>query len=378
MDTKPFLIVGGGIAGLAASLGLARVNQTSRLFEQAPSFEEVGAGLQMSPNGVRALQWLGAWDAVEPFCVSPSEIHIRDGRSGALLQRILLGKDFEARFGAPYRVAHRADLMAGLVEQARASDMIELNTGAEGISALIAEPASLGFADGRQEQGAAVIAADGIHSRLRQEFWPASAARHYGHDIHRALIPFASVPADIASDCVTLWLCPGGHVVHYPVSNWRQFNIVAATDSGVDWRTIFGATAPELADLLAVPETWTDWVAADLAPLASWSKGNLVLMGDAAHAALPYLAQGTAMALEDACALATSIASEASTPEAFQRYQSLRIPRTTLIQDDARSLAKHYHARGLGALARNTAIKLMQSAGMIEKYNWIYDWQAPS
>ena len=120
MADSPFLIVGGGIAGLGASLGLARIGKSSRVLEKAPAFEEVGAGLQLGPNAVRALQWLGAWEAVAPHCVSPAEIHVRDGLSGNMLQRIPLGAEFEKRFGAPYRVAHRADLLNGLLEIGRA------------------------------------------------------------------------------------------------------------------------------------------------------------------------------------------------------------------------------------------------------------------
>ena len=168
MDDHPILIAGGGIGGLAAALGLARQGRQVRLFEQAPAFEEIGAGLQMSPNGVRALKALGAWEAVEPSCVIPSEIHMRDGLSGALLQRIRLGKVFEERFGAPYRVCHRADLLAGLVTSARRNFGIELNAGrrATGVEDT-GEAARLAFADGSSAKGSAVVAADGIRSTLR-------------------------------------------------------------------------------------------------------------------------------------------------------------------------------------------------------------------
>ena len=119
MADSPFLIVGGGIAGLAAGLGLARIGKASHILEKASSFDEIGAGLQLGPNAVRALQFLGAWDAVAPYCFAPAEIHVRDGVTGNILQRIPLGAEFENRFGAPYRVAHRADLLNGLLESAR-------------------------------------------------------------------------------------------------------------------------------------------------------------------------------------------------------------------------------------------------------------------
>ncbi|MCB1432398.1 MAG: hypothetical protein KDK75_08060, partial [Alphaproteobacteria bacterium] len=159
MTDRPFLVAGGGIAGLAAALGLSRVEKSVRLFEQAPAFEEVGAGLQMSPNGVRALQWLGAWEAVEPACVIPSEIHVRDGRSGGMLQRLRLGKPFEEKHGAPYRVCHRADLLGGLARTAEASGRIVLHTGTKAESMASSENgATLTLAGGQTEHGAGVIA----------------------------------------------------------------------------------------------------------------------------------------------------------------------------------------------------------------------------
>jgi 2-polyprenyl-6-methoxyphenol hydroxylase-like FAD-dependent oxidoreductase len=387
MDAKPFLIAGGGIAGLAASLGLARIGQAARVFEQHPVFEEVGAGLQMSPNGVRALQWLGAWEAVEPHCVTPSEIHVRDGRSGALLQRIRLGKPFEDRFGAPYRVAHRADLLGGLVAAAKQSRLIELNTACTVASADVADDgASLSLAGGRTETGPAVIAADGIHSKLRRQFWPSSVPAYRGHAIHRALIPFQAVPPEIAADCVTLWLYPGGHVVHYAVSNWRQFNIVAAIDSpwtatgwreaanGTDLRIAFADAADPLASLLAAPHTWIKWAGADLAPLDSWSVGNLTLIGDAAHAALPYLAQGAVMSLEDACVLAAMLRQDPRPAAAFAAYADARKGRTSRIQAQSRQLGMIYHAKGMRAAARNLSLRLLGETHAVRRHEWIYGW----
>ncbi len=277
MTTRPFLVAGGGIAGLSAALGLASAGRDVRLFEQAPAFEEVGAGLQMSPNGVRALRALGAWEAVEPACVIPSEIHVRDGQSGGLLQRIRLGKPFEERFGAPYRVCHRADLLAGLLATAKASACVSLAT-AHRVTRIdtTGNEVTLGFASGQTEAGDAAIGADGIRSTLRQAVCGDVVPSPSGHAIYRGLLPLANVPADIEADSVTLWLCRGGHVVHYPVSNWRSFNIVAAADAdaadagwgkeagGSDVLARFRDCADMLAGLLAAPVSWFGWQGADL------------------------------------------------------------------------------------------------------------------
>ncbi len=388
MTDLPYLVAGGGIAGLAAALGLARAGRPVRLFEQAAAFEEVGAGLQMSPNAVRALQALGAWDAVAPACVIPSEIHVRDGPGGALLQRIRLGKPFETRFGAPYRVCHRAGLLAGLVAAAIANPAISLHTGWRALAMANRNGSTtLDFAGGATEHGRAVIAADGIRSDLREAIVAGIVPQARGHALFRALIPFNLVPPGIEADCVTLWLCPGGHVVHYPVSNWQSFNIVAAIDSknadggwnaacdGREIRTAFGDMHEPLEDLIRAVMTWRTWQGADLPGLERWSTGRLVLVGDAAHASLPYLAQGAAMALEDAAVLSAQIAANADCAAAFRDFEALRRTRTVRIQEQSRQLGKFYHAGGARAVLRNAALRLLGAEAALSRNRWIYEWE---
>jgi salicylate hydroxylase len=383
MSDLPYLVAGGGIGGLAAALGLAR-SGTVRLFEQAATFEEVGAGLQMSPNGVWALRALGAWEAVEPSCVTPTEIHMRDGRSGALLQRIRLGKSFEERHGAPYRVCHRADLLAGLLATAHTNRNIELNTGHK-VEAVEPDSARLHLTDKGTATGRAVIGADGIRSSLRSSVAGAivPVSRHVS--LYRALMPISRLPPEIEADCVTLWLCPGGHVVHYPVSNWRNVNIVAAVDAerpDTGWQCPvappelarhFPGSVEELKGLLAAPVTWLSWPGADLPPLPRWSTGKLALLGDAAHATLPFLAQGANMALEDAVVLAREIAAR-SVPDAFQSYEHQRRPRTARIQEQSRRMSRIYHASGPLALARNLTLTLASPDFALRRLDWIYQW----
>ena len=387
MSDLPYLVAGGGIGGLSAALGLAGNGRSVRLFEQAPAFEEVGAGLQMSPNGVRALRALGAWEAVEPSCVVPSEIHMRDARSGALLQRIRLGKGFEERFGAPYRVCHRADLLAGLLAVARETGRIELNTGRHADAVEEREgTARLALDGGGTAEGAAVIAADGIRSGLRAAIAGDVAAVSRRVTLYRALVPLEKVPPEIEADCVTLWLCPGGHVVHYPVSNWRSFNIVAAADGGVEdtgWHAPappgdvarrFAGACEELESLLAAPVAWLRWPGADLPVLQRWSRGNLALLGDAAHASLPFLAQGAVMALEDAAVLARETSAHPTAAGAFRAYEDQRKPRTARIQEQSRRMSRIYHASGALALARNLTLNLASPSFALGRLEWIYRW----
>jgi salicylate hydroxylase len=375
MADSPFLIVGGGIAGLATGLGLARIGKASHVLEKAPHFEEVGAGLQLGPNAVRALQYLGAWDAVAPHCVTPAEIQVRDGLSGNVLQRIRLGTDFEKHFGAPYRLAHRADLLNGLLESTRATPGITLQNSAE-VTNFSVTGTTLSINSGKQLKGQAIIAADGVHSGIRKLLFGQARKNPVGHMLHRGLAPIAAIPASVNVDAVTLWLCPGGHVVHYAVSNWRHFNIVAAVeDAEISLWTAFQGACQPLADILEQKITWTKWPALDLAPVRSWSRNRTVLIGDAAHASLPYLAQGAAMALEDACVLSGKLNAADDIPSAFHDFSDLRFTRTSAIQKRSRQLGRIYHAKGILRQARNDVLKVTPPKRFINQLSWIYDWQ---
>lgn len=380
------MIAGGGIAGLAAALGLAQGGREVQVFEQHQAFTELGAGVQMSPNAVRALRWLGAWDAVEPLCVTPAEIRVRNGRSGALLQRIALGASFERRFGAPYRVVHRGDLLAGLVSACTARPEIHLALNRQAVSA---RDSRLVLSDGERIKTDLIVACDGIRSALRQERFPGTMPVYRGHALYRALLPVGDVPRSVATDAVTLWLYPRGHVVHYPVSAGRAFNIVAAIDSawhGAQWSEpgepadlarIFAAPAAELADVLAAPKSWLRWAGADLPSLALWTQPGFALAGDAAHATLPYLAQGAAMALEDACVLAQALRAHGN-EAGLAAYDAARRPRCSRIQAQSRKLAGLYHATGAKAGLRNAALQLMPASSFLARNAWIYAWQPPA
>lgn len=396
MSDHPILVAGGGIAGLATALGLARQGLPVQLVEQAPAFAEIGAGLQMSPNGVRALQALGAWEAIEPGCVIPSEIHVRDGRSGVFLQRTRLGKAFEQRFGAPYRVCHRADLLAGLLGLCRDQPQISLHTGQPAISATAADHGvSLHLSGGAELRGRALIAADGIRSQLRSAICGPVAPVGRGVALYRGLLAMSAVPPGLAADCVTLWLCPGGHVVHYPVSSWQRFNIVVAVedDSGATgtigtagWQSAATAadvsrglagSCADLAGLLALEAGWQRWSGADLPDLPRWSNGAMTLIGDAAHATLPFLAQGAMMALEDAAVLGRALSDHRHPAAAFTAYEQARRPRTARIQAESRRMGWTYHAKGAAAHARNLALRLGGPSFAVNRLGWVYGWTAP-
>ncbi len=381
MANLPILIAGGGIAGVAAALGLATNGHRVRILEKAPVIETVGAGLQIGPNAVKALQKLGAWEALEPRCVSPEAIEIRDGVTGSTLQHIPLGGTFENRFGAPYRVAHRAGLLEALLATASRTNDITITTGAQ-VAGYRNHPESVEavMGDGSAISGSHLVAADGIRSTIRAQMLPGVEPRYAGQAIYRALLPASAAATTLKRPVVTLWLAPGFHAVHYPVSGGENVNLLVAIDSpwtsktwsepvsGADIAAASAKACPDLAAIMSLPHLWLKWAAADVAPPDNWHDGRVVMLGDAAHAAVPYLAQGAAMALEDAVALAQYW-------EDFPRYTASRLARTRRVQAQSRRMAGIYHAGGAKRLARNAIIGLSPPGLFLGRLAWIYAYR---
>jgi salicylate hydroxylase len=351
MKNQVFHIAGGGVAGLASALAVANSGNQAILMEKAAHFEAVGAGLQLGPNAVRALQKLDAWDAVEPITSQPPEIQMRDGRTGKVLNRLEMGQKFESRFGQPYRVAHRADLIRALLSVAKSKTAIDIKTNAE----VIARSSFDGYA---------LIAADGVWSKTREALFPKYSATVSSDVIYRSL------SGHVPDERVVLWLFPGGHVVHYPVGTPQKLNLVAVTQ-GADVATHFTKACDELKNILA-GQTWTLWPAAYVKPLSSWSQGNITLIGDAAHGTLPYLAQGAAMALEDAAELGEIIMSEHKIANAFTRLSQTRNARTIKLNSASLRAGKIYHASGLIAAARNCFLQTASSHLLLQQMAWVY------
>jgi 2-polyprenyl-6-methoxyphenol hydroxylase-like FAD-dependent oxidoreductase len=358
MNSNHFSIIGGGIAGLATALAVANAGSTATIYEKAAAFEPVGAGLQLGPNAVRALKKLGVWDEVEPFTFSPPAIHIRDGRSGKLLKELKLGRNFETRFGQPYRVAHRADLHQALVNVVSASSHTTLHMNQE-----------ISMADWRST--GPVIGADGVWSPSRENLFPGSAAIVSTDAIYRSLTPALNVRG-VNMECVNLWLYPGGHVVHYPVGKERKLNLVAVTQ-GKPPLEHFANASPSLMEFLQGIASWSNWPAAYVQPLNTWSGGlQTLLVGDAAHATLPYLAQGAAMALEDAASLFEFLLSESNVGLVFQKLFEARSKRTRRLHHASLQAGKIYHLNGIEAQLRNAAIGLIPSHLQLSRMAWIY------
>lgn len=382
-------IAGGGIGGLAAAIALARAGRRAVVFEQAEGFAEVGAGVQVGPNGARALQALGAWEALRNRTVEPRRIVVRDGSSGATLNEIGLGTAFAERYGAPYCVAHRGDVLAALLATARSLPRIELKTGVAVTGFDARDGGVTVHLEGKAFGAEALVGADGLHSAVRGRLLGASPPEPAGHVLYRALVPIDAVPGGTETDCVALWLYPGGHTVHYPVSGGAYMNIVVAGETRSEpggWGapaapaevlTSVAEAVPALTALLQTPQDWRQWPAADRAPANRWGDGPVTLLGDAAHPVLPYLAQGAVMALEDAVVIGHCMATEPTIAQAFRAYESQRAPRVARLARASRRQGRVYHLGGPLRLARDAVMSAMPPGLFLAQLDWLYSWQGP-
>jgi 2-polyprenyl-6-methoxyphenol hydroxylase-like FAD-dependent oxidoreductase len=379
------LIAGGGIGGLAAAIALARRGIESEVLERSCFTEETGAGIQLGPNATRALARLGALEATSARAFKPDAIAIYDGLTGRKLASLPLGKSVEDRYGAPYLTLHRADLHAGLRTVAESLAPVTLRPGFE-LAAVDTQGADVLVrgTDGDEVNGAALVGADGLWSTLRPLIAPAASLRFTGATAWRTLLPREGLPFPFNASEVGLWLGPRAHLVHYPVRGGSDLNVVAVTEGGAalqGWNQTgsaetllagFTGWTEDLKSLLDRAEGWRSWSLYRLTGLHRFSEGRLALVGDAAHPVLPYLAQGAALALEDAVTLAETITVSPSDPErAFRRYAELRRSRTSRVQRLSRRFGRIYHFGGPLRLARNLVLTRRGEAALAD-LDWLY------
>lgn len=370
MTERPIIIAGGGIGGLAAALACARAGRQALVLERAPAFEEVGAGLQIGPNAVRALEALGAWQDVARIASAPPAILMHDARNGKLVRRIPLGSSFSSRFGAPYRVAHRADLHASLLASAQRSPLIRILNGQE-ISGVMQDEKSVTLTTAHETKHTCdlLIAADGMNSSLRQKLWPGSAAVFAGQILHRALIDMPHGMNEV--ECVKLWMGPGYHVVHYPVGIPARLNIICVAHVSQSPHHIAPLACEAVRRLLLSVPQWLPWEAKHVPPLTQWHKGRVMLLGDAAHGTVPFFAQGAAMALEDA-ALLLELLHSGTKPTDVAASISSRMVRVSTVHAASVRQGKIYSASGAIALGRNLALRLMPETAFFGQLSWLY------
>jgi 3-hydroxybenzoate 6-monooxygenase len=380
------LIAGGGIGGLAAAIALGRRGIETELLERSQFTEESGAGIQLGPNATRALRRLGVLDAIEPHSFKPEAIVIYDGLSGRRLTSMPLGKDAEKRYGAPYLTLHRADLHAGLRAVALSHASVTLTPGFELAAIDLKDSVVIARAgDGAEANGSSLIGADGLWSTVRALVSPTARLRFAGATAWRARLPRGNLPAPFDDPVVGLWLGPGAHLVHYPVRGGGDLNVVAVTGGGAErqgWSHLDGAEplragftrwAKDSESLLDPADGWRSWSLYRLMTLRHWSDGPIALLGDAAHPVLPFLAQGAALAIEDAVTLAACLADRArDAPAAFDRYEALRRSRATRVQSLSRRYGWLYHLNGPLRLARNLMLERQSEAPALQRFDWLY------
>jgi salicylate hydroxylase len=374
-------------------LALSDAGHAVTVIERRTGFSEVGAGIQISPNASRILAGLGLSAALRRAASEPPGVEVRALDSGRRIGAVALGAKAQQRFGAPYYVIHRADLQTLLLDALRSRPAIRLMMGrtvtgfAETASEAILTAES---ASGPQELSFdLVIGADGLRSRLRAHL-DAAPLRPSRAAAWRALVPIDAAPEALRGAATGLWLGRGRHVVHYPVRDGQFLNVVAVVPEAVgdeDWgrlgepavlRAHFRGCAAPLRDLLNLPDSWLVWSLADRAVARPIARGRVALIGDAAHPVLPYLAQGAALAIEDAAVLTRALADHAEVPAALAAFAAARTGRVRRVQRAARDNGRTYHAGGLVAFIRNAVMARLGPDGMRDRYAWLYGWTPPA
>ena len=393
---EQILIAGGGIGGLAAALAASLAGTEVRLYERAPAFGEVGAGVQLGPNVVRRLQAWGLQKALQAAAAFPQALVSRNAISGEALARLDLGADAVARYGAAYATIHRADLHQLLLDAMQGRDGVHLNLdNPVDYHEDNGEVVTITTKNGKKIEGDALVGADGVWSRTRLRMLHDQPPRQSGHLAYRAMVRQADLPPALRTQEITAWMGPRFHAVQYPVRGGELQNLVFVTEGAPPddletWdhdanaadlqRSLTGAHR-QLQDLVqavaAASENqlpWRLWPLVERAPIAGpheMAQGLVALLGDAAHPMRPYLAQGAAMAIEDAAELQRALTMhDLELPLRLRRYALNRWERNARVQARAIRNGEIFHARGLVALGRDSALRTLGARLM--DVPWLY------
>ena len=365
-DNHKIIIVGAGVAGLTAALCLRQSGHDVTVLEQAAALQDIGAGIQLSPNALHVLNAVGVSDQLEPKVDIPTEVSIRDCKSGTPLLTHTMGAAFNRRYGAGYWHCHRADLIEVLFNTAQEADIQILFN--EKITAYEETPETVFVKtqSGKNISADLLIGADGISSTIRSTLQPNSMANFTGQIAWRGLVPTERLKTQ-PPEGVSIWVGPGKHFVAYRLRQESLMNFIAVEERAAwteeNWmlegdintlRTAFSAWDSPVQDILkACTETYL-WGLFDRSAPKTWHSCRTVLIGDACHPILPFMAQGAAMAIEDAYVLASSLENKTSMATALNLFQQKRQNRVKNLYDISRRNAALYHASGIKAVARNT------------------------
>ncbi len=369
-ELNKVLIAGGGIGGLTAALECARQGFTVEVFEQAAEFSDVGAGIQLSPNPSRVLLSLGLETALDAVAFLPEGTEFRHWRTGKHLNHNPLGAAVREKFGAPYYHIHRADLTRVLAEAAAAEQNVTLHTSVRATGFSQSDSSVVLETDTGRHEGSVLIGADGIHSVVRARLFGEESPTFTGNVAWRGLVRADRLPAGLVHPVAGVWWGPGKHFVHYYVRGGELVNCVCVVEKE-GWEVESWTERGDQSELRSDFSGWHEtvqtlidnmdreacfkWALFDRPPMPRWSEGRVTLLGDACHPTLPFMAQGAAMAIEDAAVLARCLAAGDSVTGSLLRYESLRKDRTAGIQLGSRRNAKVFHMSGIKAWARNRA-----------------------
>jgi salicylate hydroxylase len=388
------IVAGGGIGGLACALALARAGVRSVLLEQTEAFGEVGAGLQLGPNAVRVLAEWGLMDALQACAAFPEALRVRDAHRANQLGHLRLGAMALARHGQHYATLHRADLHGLLLAAVQRRPEVQLRLGARLRSF---EPSASGVRvvldSGETLAGDALLGCDGLWSRVRAGLLGEQPVRASGHLAYRGMVRAVDLPVPLRGNLITAWLGPRLHVVHYPVKQGDWINLVAVVHGtlapgddpqgwtheahATDLRRALGPACGELMAMVAAVPEWSLWPLNDRAPMRGaheHAQGRVALLGDAAHPMRPYLAQGAAMAIEDAWTLGRLWqARQKGTdwPALLADFALARWQRNARVQQHAQRNGVVFHASGLLRWGRDTAMSMLGER--LLDNTWLYD-----
>ncbi|MGL6235226.1 MAG: FAD/NAD(P)-binding protein [Segniliparus sp.] len=383
------VVVGGGIGGVAAALALADKGHDVVVLERAREFREIGAGVQIAPNGMAVLERLGLGDEVAEFLVGVDSVRLFNATNGRLVAEMPFGEEYCELFGNLYSVVHRGELHQALVRAAARTSNIELRAASpvvgyeqdeHGVAALLD--------DGTRIGGEALIGADGVHSTIRAQLLADGPLTVRGIVVYRTVVPMEEIPAELRANAVTFWTGPGCHLVNYPIASGTVMNLAASDANGTT--EVFsgepvtrehvldrlGALVGDARALLEHGKDWRMWTLMDREPADRWTDGRVALLGDGAHPMLHYAAQGACMALEDAVALADEF-NPASIEASLAAYSELRKPRTAKVVLTARESTKLWHAEGAVAERRDEIMGAMSATELYDQVAWMHAGPEP-
>jgi len=386
-------IIGAGIGGLTAALALQQRGFKVQVIEQARQLGEVGAGLQISPNGNRILAALGLKSAIRAVASEPQGKRVRLWNTGQTWKLFDLGGHSRERYGFPYLTIHRADLHQVLADAVCAHDPNAIATGVRVDGIELKGDRVVARSSGRDVAVADVlVGADGVHSQVRQCLIGTDRPKFSGIVAWRGVIDAATLPKHLREPIGYNWVGPGAHVIHYPVRSNTLVNFVGAVEQQgweVESWSEQGTTEQCLGDfvgwhedvqtLIRAVKTPYRWALMGREPMTRWSQGRVTLLGDACHPTLPFLAQGAVMALEDGFILARCLASQPDDPlAALARYEQARVERTARIVRGSSANAQRFH-NPLLANAEGAAKYVddeWSEPRVKERYEWLFEYNA--